>query len=278
MRLIYMNAADVLRALGWEVEIKEKDSYWSLVLTNTSSSDDMPQSHKSCLRGLLRGWLLEFNYVGGHQQVNIYKELHGLDPEDDRYSCLDTCVKRTDSNTPESELNDKEVFVRRKDRFDRYVLAEPVPENITTRLSTEQEAATRQPVFECEDDANQPLTEQAAYDDYQERSKTSGDRAELLAWAMIALLAGQLIGGSKYAEFYVLGGAALLYLLLSTMQSVWQSVTIWLIKCRIKHTGIKLNDYPDWIGFGAWVFYWLKMIVIAIGAIYGASHLISFAI
>lgn len=135
---------------------------------------------------------------------------------------------------------------------------------------------TRQPVFEHEDDADQPLTEQVAYDEYQDRSKTSGDRAEQLAWAMIVLLAGQLIGGSKYAEFYVLGGAALLYLLLSAMQSVWQSVTIWLIKCRINRTGIVLNDYPDWVGFGAWVFYWMKMIVIAIAAIYGASHFISF--
>ena len=138
-----MIAADVLRALGWEVEINEKDSYWNLVLTNTTSSEDMPQSHKSCLRGLLRGWLMEFNYEGGRQYVNIYKELHGLDPEDDRYSCLDTCVKRVDSNTPEHDLDDKEIFVRRKDRFDRYVLAEPVAEDITTKLSTEQEAATR---------------------------------------------------------------------------------------------------------------------------------------
>ena len=142
MRLIYMLAADVLRALGWEVKINEKENYWNLVLTNTNSSEDMPQSHKSCLRGLLRGWLMEFNYEGGRQQVNIYKELHGLDPEDDRYSCLDTCVKRTDSNTPEIELNDKEIFIRRKDRFDRYVLAEPISENITTMLSTEQEVAT----------------------------------------------------------------------------------------------------------------------------------------
>lgn len=135
-----MIAADVLRALGWEVEINEKDSYWNLVLSNTTSSEDVPQSHKSCLRGLLRGWLMEFNFEGGRQQVNIYKELHGLDPEDDRYSCLDTCVKRTDSNIPEHDLDDKEIFVRRKDRFDRYVLAEPVSENITTRLLTEQEA------------------------------------------------------------------------------------------------------------------------------------------
>lgn len=137
-----MIAADVLRALGWEVKINEKENYWNLVLTNTTSSEDMPESHKSCLRGLLRGWLMEFNFEGGRQQVNIYKELYGLAPEDDRYSCLDTCVNRTDGNTPQSELADREVFVRRRDRFDRYVLAEPVSENITTRLSTEQEAAT----------------------------------------------------------------------------------------------------------------------------------------
>ena len=119
--------------------------------------------------------------------------------------------------------------------------------------------ATKDMRFEVvkEDKKDDLLTEQAAYDEYQERSKTSGDRAEQLAWVMIALLTGQLIGGSNYAEFYVLGGAALLYLLLSTMQSVWQSVTIWLVKCRIKRTGIQLNDYPDWVGFGAWVFYWL---------------------
>ena len=128
MRLIYMIAADVLRGLGWEVEINEKSSYWNLVLTNTSSSEDMPESHKSCLRGLLRGWLMEFNYECGRQQVNIYKDLHGLNPEDDRYSCLDTCANRTDGNTPQHKLDDREIFIRRKDRFDRYVLAEPISE------------------------------------------------------------------------------------------------------------------------------------------------------
>ena len=125
--------------------------------------------------------------------------------------------------------------------------------------------------IDCEED-DDVLTEQRAYNDYQERSKTAGDRAESLAWMMGAFLFGQLVGGSKFAEFYVLGAAALLYLLLSAMQSVWQSVAIWLIKCRIKRTGVTLNDYPNWVGFGAWVFYWLKMIIIALGAIYGAYH------
>ena len=123
--------------------------------------------------------------------------------------------------------------------------------------------------IDCEED-DDVLTEQRAYNDYQERSKTAGDRAESLAWMMGALLFGQLVGGSKFAEFYVLGAAALLYLLLSAMQSVWQSVAFWIIKCRIKRTGVTLNDYPNWVGFGAWVLYWLKMIIIALGAIYGA--------
>lgn len=159
-------------------------------------------------------------------------------------------------------------------RFDTEIWVVPEDDLELVDPTTEE---VSQAVFERKNDADQPLTEQAAYDEYQERSGISGDRAEQLAWAMIVLLAGQLIGGSKYAEFYVLGGAGLLYLLLSTLQSVWQSVTIWLIKCRIKRTGIVLSDYPDWVGFGAWAFYWLKMIVIAIGAIYGASHFISFA-
>jgi hypothetical protein len=113
------------------------------VLTDTSSSEDMPESHKSCLRGLLRGWLMEFNFEGGHQQVNIYKDLHGhgLDPEDDRYSCLDTCVNRTGSNIPQHKLDDKEVFVRRKDRFDRYVLAEPV-DDPNAKTVTQDELST----------------------------------------------------------------------------------------------------------------------------------------
>jgi hypothetical protein len=170
-----------------------------------------------------------------------------------------------------------EVYTRRMEyevRFGTEIRIVPEDDLELVDPATEE---VRQTVFEREDDADQPLTEQAAYDEYQERSKVSGDRAEQLAWAMIVLLTGQLIGGSKYAEFYVLGGAALLYLLLSAMQSVWQSVTIWFVKCRIKRTGITLNDYPDWVGFGAWVFYWLKMIVIAIAAIYGANHFISFA-
>lgn len=175
MRLIYIVAADVLRALGWEVEIKEKDSYWNLVLTNTTSSEDMPESHKSCLRGLLRGWLMELNFEGGRQQVNIYKDFHGLDPDDDRYSCLDTCVNRTDSNMPQSELNDKEIFVRRKDRFDRYVLAEPVAD-------PKAKTVTQDEYFEKVSTLNDKIREleQKLQVEQQKNSKQKEDTVELL--------------------------------------------------------------------------------------------------
>ncbi len=178
MRLIYMTAADVLRALGWEVEINEKDSYWNLVLTNTTSSEDMPESHKSCLRGLLRGWLMEFNYEGGRQQVNIYKELHGLDPENDRYSCLDTCVNRTGNNTPVFKLDDKEVFVRRKDRFDRFVLTEPIANPNAKAVET----VTQDEYFEKVSTLNGKIREleQKLSAEQQKNCKQKEDTVELM--------------------------------------------------------------------------------------------------
>ena len=117
------------------------------------------------------------------------------------------------------------------------------------------------------------LTEQQAYDDYQERSKTSGDRASEMAWMMITPMLCQLIGGEHYLEFYIMGAASIVYMCLSTLQSVWQTFAFWLIKCRIKSNDIQVDDYPNWVGFGAWVFYWLKITVITIGAFYGAYRL-----
>lgn len=114
------------------------------------------------------------------------------------------------------------------------------------------------------------LTEQRAYDDYQERSTKAGDRAEQLAWAMLVLLVGQLIGGTHYAEFYVMGAAAAAYMLLSALQSLWQSVAMWAVKQLIRREkSVPLYDYPSWVGFGAWTFYYLKFAAITAGAAYG---------
>lgn len=130
-----------------------------------------------------------------------------------------------------------------------------------------------QTVFEREADADQPLTEQAAYDDYQERTAKSGDRADQLAWAIVALLAAQLIGGSKYGEMYVMAAGALAYMLLHTMQSAWQGLAIWIVKQRISR-GQRLADYPSWVGGMAWAFYWLKLCALIAAAVYGIVHFV----
>ena len=80
--------------------------------------------------------------------------------------------------------------------------------------------------------------------------------------------------GSKYfREPYVLAAGGIAYLMLSTMQAWWQTVALWVIKCRIKSKNLRINDYPDWVGGGAWVFYWLKMIVITVTSIYAIVKL-----
>lgn len=129
----------------------------------------------------------------------------------------------------------------------------------------------------CDDkrleDVTDLLTERQAYDDYQERTAKSGDRADQLAWAIVALLAAQLIGGSKYGEMYVMAAGALAYLLLSTLQSAWQGVAIWIVKQRISR-GQRLADYPSWLGGTAWAFYWLKLAALTAAALYGIVHFI----
>jgi hypothetical protein len=56
------------------------------------------------------------------------------------------------------------------------------------------------------EDVTETVTEEKAYDEYQERSTTANDRGEQLAWAFIVLLAGMMIGNHGYLEYYV--GAA----------------------------------------------------------------------
>lgn len=121
------------------------------------------------------------------------------------------------------------------------------------------------------EDVTDLLTERQAYDDYQERTVKSGDRADQLAWALVALLAAQLIGGSKFYELYVMAAGALAYLLLSTLQSAWQGLAIWIVKQRISR-GQRLTDYPSWVGGTAWVLYALKLCALTVAAVYGIVH------
>ena len=119
------------------------------------------------------------------------------------------------------------------------------------------------------------ITEDSVYDYYQERSQTAGDRGNMLAWAFICTMFAQLIGSKYFREPYVLAAGGIAYLMLSTMQAWWQTVALWIIKCRIKSKNLRINDYPDWVGGGAWVFYWLKMIVITLTSIYAIVKFIA---
>ncbi len=64
------------------------------------------------------------------------------------------------------------------------------------------------------------------------------------------------------------------YMLLSALQALWQTVTFWIIKNRIKRDGLLIDDYPQWVGGGAWVFYYIKMAVITATATYAFWHFI----
>ena len=119
------------------------------------------------------------------------------------------------------------------------------------------------------------LTEEKAYDDYQERSTTANDRGEQLAWAFIVLLAGMMIGNHGYLEYYVGAACGLAYLLLSMLQSAWQTIAIWIIKNRIKRDNLTIEDYPEWVGGWAWAFWYLKIGLLTIGTIYVAWRFIS---
>ena len=105
--------------------------------------------------------------------------------------------------------------------------------------------------------AKECVTEEKAYDDYQERSNTANDRGEQLAWAFIVLLAGMMIGNHGYLEYYV--GAA----------------CIWIVKNRIKRDNLTIEDYPEWVGGWAWVFWYTKIGLLTIGTIYVAYRFVS---
>ena len=119
------------------------------------------------------------------------------------------------------------------------------------------------------------ITEQKAYETYQERSHAANDRGEQLAWAFIVMLTGMLIAGHGWLEFYVGAACGLAYLLLSMLQATWQTIAIWIIKNRIKMHNLKIEDYPQWVGGWAWVFYYLKITLLAIGTIYVASRFVT---
>lgn len=120
--------------------------------------------------------------------------------------------------------------------------------------------------FQLVDD-DEGVTEEKVYNYYQERSVTAGSRADQLAWMFIIMMTGGLISGHAYETFSVCAALSAIYLFFSIMQAVWQTFTSWLFLQMIKDSDTMPDDYPAWVGGGAWLFFWLKMITIS-GAVF----------
>ena len=112
------------------------------------------------------------------------------------------------------------------------------------------------------------LTEEKVYDYYQEQSVTAGSRADQLAWMFILMMTGGLISGHAFQTFSVCAALSAIYMLLSVMQAVWQTFTAWLFMRQLRKTDVMPDDYPAWVGCGAWLFFWLKMISISAAVFY----------
>ena len=124
------------------------------------------------------------------------------------------------------------------------------------------------------EDVTETVTEEQVYDYYQERSVKAGERADQLAWIFIVMMTGGLISGHAFQTFSICAMLAAIYMLLSVVQAVWQTFTSWLFKNIIHRTGETPEDYPSWVGGGAWFFFWAKMITIASAVIYFAKAIL----
>jgi hypothetical protein len=137
-----------------------------------------------------------------------------------------------------------------------------------------EDASTHKRFFEVEAPEPKTLTEDDVYEYYQERSVKAGERADQLAWMFIVMMTGGLISGHAFQTFSICAMLAAIYMLLSVVQAVWQTFTSWLFKNIIHRTGETPEDYPSWVGGGAWFFFWAKMITIASAVIYFAKAIL----
>ena len=119
------------------------------------------------------------------------------------------------------------------------------------------------------------ITEQQVYDYYQERSVQAGERADQLAWMFILMATGVLIAGNAWQTFMICAALAALYMMLSVLQSVWQTFTAWIFMKQVARMEEPPNDYPSWVGCGAWLFFWLKMLAISTAVIFFIQKIFS---
>lgn len=174
--------------------------------------------------------------------------------------------QKADTQEKKVELQNKVI-----DEIRKFVRGESEDNTLITYDFTDQSGETRSTwwlEFIDREEEDDRLTEKQIYNDYQERSVTAGNRAEQLAWAFVVILCAQLVGGEHFKEPYVIAAGGICYMLLSALQSLWQAFSMWVFKQKVKRNNLMVSDYPNTIGGIAWAFYWAKMLVIAVTAVY----------
>ena len=127
---IYMKAIEIhkevlamLMAWGYKPEVKVNKptiGKIDICFPVKYGFETMPTRHKDAISMLAKGYLSEFYYASGNQHVYLRNECKGLEPNDDRYSCLIHEMRLVSSNEP-CFGNGQEVFVNMGDHFKRFV-------------------------------------------------------------------------------------------------------------------------------------------------------------
>lgn len=110
----------LLESFGYKPEVKANTRLYIDICFPVKDSETMPTRYKDAISMLSKGYLAEFYYTAGYQHVYLLKECNGLEPDDDRYSCLIHEIRLVDSNEPYFG-NGQEVFVNMGDNFKRFI-------------------------------------------------------------------------------------------------------------------------------------------------------------
>ena len=114
MYTIHNEVCNLLKSFGYSPKVNEYQHPNGFDMVDISfhvySYDDFKTRFKDSIRMLAKGYLSEFYYApGGIQHVYLYNECYGLEPDDDRYSCLLDKLKHVSNETPRPENDIFEV-------------------------------------------------------------------------------------------------------------------------------------------------------------------------
>lgn len=111
---------NILISLGYEnINEKEYNDYVEISFRSPCDLgyEGFRNRHKDVIRMLLKGYLFEMDYYSDTHCIKMLKTLTGLDPDDDRYSCLYDKTNKVSS----TYLKVNDIFVNYGDHVSRFV-------------------------------------------------------------------------------------------------------------------------------------------------------------